>query len=516
MSIIPAMQQEPGKRVGGGHSGAGWRAAAVLAVLVAVLAGAGMYFGGTRTRGAYDQINYHERAIRTFAEQMPAVDLRDYMSATTPGYHLVVAAVSRVINGRDHAAEATYTGPNAPALIATQRGSLQVIGLGFTLIWAGVMGWWAGRCVGNALWGVVIALPLFVSVYVMQSAVWLLPDNAAWCCVALMMLLALQRPTLAMLLSMSAVLFVAVWMRQIHLWTAGLVVATAWLGATLNDSPAARRDDALPLHPNDLIPRDTRRWGVAMMLSVAMVVPAIAVVAFFYRLWGGHLVPPSFVQWHNSGRIQSATAAFLLVLVAVFSVPFVGFLWGPCRRAIREHSGVLIVAACVGLALSLIGPSSTTDSIGGRFGALWSISARFPVFAERSTFICIGATAGAVCVAIWLLQIPRRARWIMLAAIAGFALAQSFNPQLWQRYHEPFALLWITIALGSAIAHGSIKADRFWPLAGPLLLSAAFVWLGVSAIRSSADADDDGNRLGHIIAPGVTLPKGDPVKPGAN
>lgn len=479
----------------------------MLALLVALFAGAGMYLGGTRTRGGYDQVNYHERAIRTFAEQMPAVDLRDYMSATTPGYHLVVAAVSRVINGRDHAADAWYSGPRAPPLVAEQRPSLQVIGLTMTLVWAVVIGVWLGRCIGNATWAVIIGLPLFVSLYVMQSAVWLLPDNAAWCCVTLMMLLTLRSPTAIAMIGAGVVLFVAVWMRQIHLWTAGLIIATMWLGSTLDQRTPTELRDRRVLDPRDLFPHDLRRWSLSIAAGIGLVLPAVVMVGVFYRLWGGHLVPPSFVQWHNSGRIQPATAAFLLVLVAVFSVPFAGFLWAPARRAISEHRAFLIAAACIGLALSLIGPTSTTDSIGGRFGALWTLSAKFPTIGERATFISAGAVAGAVCVAVWLLLMPRRARWVMLASIAGFAFAQSFNPQLWQRYHEPFALLWIIISLGLAFRHGTVRMDSRWPLIGPIVLSLAFIWLGVSAIRSSPEADDDGNRLGHIIAPGVTLPK---------
>jgi len=57
-----------------------------------------------RGRGAFDQLNYHEQVIRRFVEQWPAPDLSDYLSATTPGYHLALAAF------------AEYAGESAVAL----------------------------------------------------------------------------------------------------------------------------------------------------------------------------------------------------------------------------------------------------------------------------------------------------------------------------------------------------------------------------------------------------------------
>ena len=57
--------------------------------------------GAMPTRVAGDQNQYHLPAIRTFAADWPAVDVRDYASATTPGYHLALAAVARYVD--DHA-----------------------------------------------------------------------------------------------------------------------------------------------------------------------------------------------------------------------------------------------------------------------------------------------------------------------------------------------------------------------------------------------------------------------------
>lgn len=47
---------------------------------------------------AWDQVNYHEKVIRTFIDQWPAPDLSNYLSATTPLYHLLLASVGKLIS----------------------------------------------------------------------------------------------------------------------------------------------------------------------------------------------------------------------------------------------------------------------------------------------------------------------------------------------------------------------------------------------------------------------------------
>src|SRR5947208_1657978 len=54
--------------------------------------------GWTRGRASCDQYDFHLKAILKFADELPRPDLHDYLSATTPGYHLVMAAVARAIS----------------------------------------------------------------------------------------------------------------------------------------------------------------------------------------------------------------------------------------------------------------------------------------------------------------------------------------------------------------------------------------------------------------------------------
>ena len=63
----------------------------VLAWLVQVVVIHGPGFGGGL---ANDERVFHLPTIRLFADQLPSPDLSDYNVATTPGYHLLLAAVS--------------------------------------------------------------------------------------------------------------------------------------------------------------------------------------------------------------------------------------------------------------------------------------------------------------------------------------------------------------------------------------------------------------------------------------
>ncbi|MEM0984554.1 MAG: hypothetical protein AAGI17_11475, partial [Planctomycetota bacterium] len=76
-----------------------WPTLALMAVQLAV--SAGVILVGPIEAGRYgsDQFNYHEPVVRIFADQLPAPDVSDYASATTPLYHLILAGLKPVIGG---------------------------------------------------------------------------------------------------------------------------------------------------------------------------------------------------------------------------------------------------------------------------------------------------------------------------------------------------------------------------------------------------------------------------------
>ncbi|MBM4099939.1 MAG: hypothetical protein FJ260_08305, partial [Planctomycetes bacterium] len=138
-------------------------AAAVAGAALAVPAALLVVTGADAGRAAWDAGLYHERVIRSFIEQFPAIDARNPLTTTTPGYHVVLAAFGAAVS-------------DAPL---TLRLAAVAVGTSFV---AFVAAWCAG--LRGAAQGTLLALPLACSLYVVGSAAWPLPDDAAWLLVA--------------------------------------------------------------------------------------------------------------------------------------------------------------------------------------------------------------------------------------------------------------------------------------------------------------------------------------------
>lgn len=423
------------------------------------------------SRAAQDQDNYHLRAVRTFAEQWPRADLRDYRSATTPGYHLLLAEVQRLVS------------PD-PRLLRV-AGALFGLGLLVTLAVA------ARRLPGLA--GASLVLPLACSLYVFSAAAWLLPDNAGWWGVLAIGTLTLaRRPTTPAILTGGAVLLLLVLCRQIHLWAAGPLWAWALLGG-----PGERPDPKTR----------ARRLGLALIAAA----PAFGAVFAFARLWHG-LVPPLFqggvfdpvvgkLSPQNTGP-NPATPAFLLALFGCYGVFFAGFFHAGIARLVRRERGALLAVtlSVVAAAACALAPVSTFDAEAGRYTGFWALVRRLPVIADRSVFIVGAAAVGGAVLGLCLASLRRREAALLLVTVLAFAAAQTTAFAAWQRYLEPMVLL--TLALGAIAAHragdertlGAEGApgpawerglERGAP-AGPALLGVALAAVTLASLRAGS------------------------------
>lgn len=379
-------------------------------------------------RARYDQDVYHLPTIERFAEQWPTPDVSDYPSATTPGYHLVLAGV-RAWGG---------------APLGTLRLAGAAFGLALLAAWGAALGRRAGA--GH---GVVMGLPLATSLYVLASGVWLLPDNAGWLGVLGVWWWALGASSTAWLTIGGGVALVwTVAMRQSHLWAAAPLWVAAW-------SHAAKAP-----------------WRRLAWVALATA-GAFAVVLAFAALWGG-LVPPTFQQ----GEVKMvgpnpATPVLVLAVFGVVGSAYAGYWWPAARDRVGGANALrswLIASAAIAGALALAVPTDMAPAA-GRFGGVWRVADLAAVAGRSPVMVALAAFGGAAVVGLLAACRPSE-RWIAGVALLAFTAAQTVNAESFQRYIDPMAIMWA--GLLSATIVQSHQGDRaaVWP----------YAWLGPAGL----------------------------------
>lgn len=410
-----------------------------------------------RGRGRFDQINFHEPAILRFAEQLPTPDVSNYLSATTPGYHLVLAVVARTVS----------TSP----IVLQLAGSLFTVGL------LALFTRWLTPRIGAVL-AAVLGLGLAGSLYVFSAGTFLLPDNAGWLGVLAMLVIALRpRFDRVTLMGGGAVLFALVLARQSHLWTAGVLWAAAWLGDRF--APRVGVIGEIASLFEGIVSRLRR-----LVLALVAAAPAILVLLWFRHIWGGGLTVPLYQNYMQGGN--PATPGFLLAEIAVIGVFHAGFWLMPGWDLLRTKPWMVGIAVLVGIAL-IVGPATTYDMDAGRYSGLWNIARKFPTIAGRTNaLLLVLAPAGAAMVAAWLAAMEARNRWVMLAALVGFAAAVSMIHNAWQRYHEPMLLMSTAIMSALAIRPEEQPGGliRFARWSGPVVLGLMLAGVTVQKFRA--------------------------------
>lgn len=493
----------------------GPRVALTIAIPLCVLLLAIPLIVGLSVKGrqGFDHLNYHLPAVQIFAHDwreggLKNLDLVGYLSATTPGYHLALAAVDRFISPSE--------------VVLRFAGSL------FTLALVGLFAWvLTGRTRGHAWMGAACAAAFAASPYVFTPAAFLLPDNAGWLLVLCVLLVAL-RPKLDWIAMVGAMVALAglICMRQSHAWAAGVIVTAFWMGSqeTL-EREAGGRSDAL-LAP--VLKPTPARLGRALAGMLA-VLPAAAVLWYFARLWNG-LVPPLFQTQYKAPTgslpVNLAAPAFVLALVGVYSPFFIATYWSTLRElwATRRRL-VWTTLAIVGVLA--IGPATLESRTAGRSDALWRVTGRGPqLFDHVNVLIVMLALWGSVALLALLARVDVRTRVVVLVALAGFAASQAASFLVFQRYCEPMVLMSLGILVASpasGIVRASAKAgrepnSRAHEVVGPAMLALLLAMLsGLKLSRETPDHRLPREELMDAIPTKLTprLEPNEPRNPGA-
>jgi hypothetical protein len=444
----------------------------VPALLFLLVAGGVILSGIIPHRVAYDQLLYHQQAIELFARQWPTPDLSDYLSATTPGFHLVLALLERELS-------------------IGVRGMQVVCALiTFALVW------WLGSVARVSLrpWHAAAAvLPVAASMYVFASGAWVLPDNLAWLGVLAMVLLALSPRVGVRELALGGVVLAAlVCTRQVHAWTGGLLFAAAWLSR--REGPEIRTGASMPTgllgDIKTVLLSDLGRRCVLGGLAVLACLPAALVLVHFYGVWGG-LVPPTFqYQYHTANAAGPAFVLAVFGFVACFNAGWVG---PRVVEAWRQRPVWVMVFVLAGLALAaapVTTAGTNADYFAGRRSGLWDIAAKLPMVAGHSSVMMVGlAMLGALSLGAYVCLWKARPAIIVTCAFVGYGLAMAAGGELWQRYAEPFVLIMMVVVLGldgpnraTARAREPGRLERLAPL-GACVLALLFVALNVRDLR---------------------------------
>lgn len=422
-----------------------------------------------RVSEAGDQEKFHLPVIRTMAEQWPRVDVVGYDSATSPGYHLLMAAVARAVGER---------------VLPLQ---LLNAAIGLALLLA-VAHWCAA--LGGARWAVIACAPLLCSAYFVTGSIWLTTDNLALLFVVCALGVCVFAPCgPGRALGAGALATLAVGARQIHVWVAAPIGLAALLGAGLF------RKFIPWLLPGALFPRDVAREPrtegakrAAFVVACVSAAAPLALLACFAWLWGG-LTPPRYRDLHASGPnfAQPALALGLLGVFALFYVP------GALLRAgrVRPTDWAPWLGAAAGVVCAALARTSHSPADGRRYGWLWEAVRLAPDVAERSVLLLALAPLGGLMMGLlWrCAQRAGRAREASLLVFASVAwcAAQTANTQAWQRYSEPFLLVvvaWLAgLSFPARSADARIARTRLGAMAesAPLALAAGLLAVTVKS-----------------------------------
>ena len=407
-------------------------AAIFLAITLPLLGGdstATLSYDGSR-----DERDYHWPTIVEFADELPRPDLRDYQSATTPLFHLSMAVAKA---------------SGAPFLLL--RGLNLLISLGCVLA---VFSFLTRYTTPERALG--YALAFAVSLYVVNGAVRLMTDNMALLFIVLAMT-ALVEPEPP---STGRVVAAAIWMslatltRQTAIW---LVPVALWQTLRWSAVPVDRR----------------LRHAAILALPILVLVP-------FVLLWHG-LAPPSSANLHqvHSGTLRSSLRVLILSLTVL---GFYGTFFLPAFvQAFRARGGrlwhlALILAGCAVLLVAVqfnYAAVMSTAAEGHRIrpsGMLIKACKYVPDLLSTSLLVWVLAPIGAAIVYVVSRQ-GARAQFLVWSALS-WQLATIMNVHLYQKYYEPFWLIF----LGAAAAGLGRPRWMEWASVAALLLFVAALY----------------------------------------
>lgn len=349
-------------------------------------------------RAYADQVKFHYPTIKHFESTF---NFDNYPSATTPGYHLILATVGRYIS--DH------------VMLLRIVNSLFTTAL-FLMIGSMLEGKF------SFLHLVLLIMPAMTSIYMIPSGLWLVPDNLAWLTVLLGLLAVSQSGKNGFSNKDSLVFATSVLIRQNNVWLAG---------------PHLYKSLTLSCE------RGTVKVSEFVMRSLT-VVPSFLFLGYFFYRWNGP-VPPMMANKHMD--LNPAAPCFFFALFFVYSLFYFPLLTHLIikrfhGRRVHLKNITLFLATC--FLLSLI-PRTDFNIVEGRSSGLWNVVKHFPSIHHRSLLIMIAAPLGAVSCWIWIYFVEGAMKSSLITSIICFAVMQISSHYAFERYYAGFIFILLFI-----------------------------------------------------------------------
>lgn len=385
----------------------------LLLLIAAFLAAAilPLMLGGINSWALKDARAFHVPQINMFMSRRFDVFHYPSTSATTPGYHILLAWIMDLLG------YSSVTEKTLPLVLINLAVGCVAILLAWLVAW---------RLSGRPWHAAALVAPLAGSSYVISGASFVTTDVGAFAfyALALFLLIFHRQATVAL----AATLAAAVAWRQMYLPIAGA------LALAVIDDPW-RRPVAQFFEPSRLL------------RTIAICLPAMVLFGIWAINWGG-LVPPEFPQ--NGASFNAAVPIQAVALTGLYALAF-AFPASALPKALdaktwRRIAGVSLVLA---LLLWLAGPT-TFDRDNGRWGSvIWTAAAHTPHIGTHSVVVLTLAFVGIVALVAILVHAYQQnyfpAEFLLLAF---YFIGYSAQHYAWQRYVEP--PIFLTLAVFTA------------------------------------------------------------------
>jgi hypothetical protein len=366
-----------------------------------------------------DEAKFHYPTIVEFRAQFPDFVFSNYMSATTPLYHVGLATIS-YISG-------------------TSVLNLRVVNALFCLL--GLL--WFSRYLiagGGAKSGLILSLLFMASPYFIGPAVRLSTDNAALIlAMSAMIHMARFRSGFTNRLVTIVLITGAILTRQIYVWLLGVYFFNLlW-----------RRKD------------DPRRQLLPDLLLI--LIPA-GLLIYFILLWQG-LTPPRFSS-HTQKSIDLEGLIFSVSVLGLYGAVFGVWLMKMVRGFEYRPLAVIVLISVMTLIFSPV--SNWYDNF-ERGGWIWLVVSKLPMVGGTSIVFWALFPLGLIVLGLLMRYLFEKREWAMAVMLPLWFASSVVNTKIYQKYYEP----WLLFVLGYVII--SLRRERWFAWAIPSVMVLGFL-----------------------------------------